>query len=71
VIALVTEGGGVARTKHLRVRIEMCKQALKEKKFKLQYVNTKQMIADGLTKVLEGEPFITFANNMLGTSMDY
>jgi len=44
VIALVKEGGGVARTKHLRVRIELTKQALQEKKFTLQYVNTKQMI---------------------------
>jgi len=44
VISLIKERGGVARTKHLRVRIEMSKQALKENKFKLQYVNTKQMI---------------------------
>ena len=70
VISLVTEGCGVARTKHLRVHIEMCKQALQKKKWKLQYVNTKQMIADGLTKVLEGEAFIKFANNLLGTAMD-
>ena len=69
-ISLIKEGGGVARTKHIRVRIEMSKQALKENKFKLQYVNTKQMIADGLTKVLEGEAFISFANTLLGTPVD-
>ena len=67
VIALVKDGGGVARTKHLRVHIELTKQAIQEKKFILHYVNTKQMVADGLTKVLEGEVFNTFANNLLGT----
>jgi len=70
VISLVTEGGGIARTKHLRVRIEMCRQALKEKKWRLEYVNTKNMIADGLTKVLEGEAFTKFADSVLGTSVD-
>ena len=70
VISLITEGGGIARTKHLRVRIEMCKQALREKKWRLQYVNTKNMIADGMTKVLEGEVFEKFADKVLGTSMD-
>lgn len=65
----MTEGGGAMRTKHLHVRMEMCKQALQEGKFKIQYVNTKQMIADGLTKALEGEEFVIFAENLLGTSM--
>ena len=44
VIPLIMEGGGIARTKHLWVQIELCKQALKENKWELQYVNTKQMI---------------------------
>jgi len=61
VISLVTEGGGVVRMKHLRVRMELCKQALQEKKFVLRYISTKQMLADGLTKALEGEDFIVFA----------
>ena len=57
------------RTKHLRVHMELCRQALQENKFKIQYVNTKQMIADGLTKALEADEFIEFAENLLGTSM--
>ena len=69
VITLVTEGGGVMKTKHLRVCMELCRQALQETKFKIEYVNTKQMIADGLTKALEGDEFIEFAENLLGTSM--
>jgi len=52
------------------VRIEMCKQALRAKKWRLQYVNTKNMIADGMTKVLEGEAFEKFSDKVLGTSMD-
>ena len=70
VISLITEGSGVARTKHLRVQIEMCKQAFQEKKWRLQYVTIKNMIADGLIKVLEGEAFGKFADKVLGTSMD-
>ena len=50
VISLVTEGGGLVRTKHLRVRMELVKQALQEERIVLRYVNTKQMLADGLTK---------------------
>ena len=56
---MVTE---LQEQKHLRVRIELTKQALQENKFTLQYVDTKQMIADSLTKVLEGEAFIAYAN---------
>ena len=69
VISLVTEGGGVVRTKHLRVRMELVKQALQEERIMLRYVNTKQMLADGLTKALEGEDLLVFAEHMLGSSM--
>ena len=68
VITLVTEGGGVMRTKHLRVRMELCKEALQNNKFTLQYISTKDMIADGLTKALEGVEFTTFAEILLGTT---
>ena len=69
VISLVTEGGGVVRTKHVRVRMELVKQALQDGRIEIHYVNMKHMLADGLTKVLEGEDFVIFAENMLGTSM--
>ena len=68
VITLVTEGGGVMRTKHLRVRMELCKEALQDQKFTLEYISTKAMIADGLTKALEGVEFTTFAETLLGTA---
>jgi len=69
VISLVTEGGGVVRTKHLRVRMELVKQALKDKRIIIKYINTKQMLADGLTKALEGEDFVRFAEHLLGILM--
>ena len=69
VISLVTEGRGVVRTKHLRVRMELVKQALQDNRIIIEYINTKQMLADGLTKALEGEDFIVFAESMLGTTM--
>jgi hypothetical protein len=70
VISLVTECGGVVRTKHLRVRMELCKEALKEQRIRVSYVSTDKMLADGLTKALEGQPFQEFAQAMIGTSMD-
>lgn len=32
-------------------------------KFTIKYVNTKQMLADGLTKALEEDDFIRFADH--------
>ncbi len=66
VISLVTKGGGVVRTKHLRVRMNLCKEAVDEERVRIAYVHTSKMIADGLTKALEGKAFITFKRNMLG-----
>jgi len=70
VISLVTECGGAVRTKHRRVRMELCKEALKEKRIRISYVSTDKMLADGLIKALEGQPFQEFAQAMIGTSMD-
>jgi len=43
---------------------------MQENKFVIQYVHTLKMIADRLTKALEGKPFLTFASNMLGIAME-
>jgi hypothetical protein len=65
-ISLVTECGGVVRTKHLRVRRELCKESLEQKRFKIKHIHTSKMIANGLSKPLEGTPFLTFASKLLG-----
>jgi hypothetical protein len=66
VITLVTKGGGVVRTKHLRARMHLGKEAVDEHKVNIVHVPTKQMIADGLTKPLEGRDFNIFMMAMLG-----
>jgi len=65
VIALVTRGGGVVRTKHLRVRMNLCKEALNLKRFIVCHIGTARMIADGFTKALEKRDFRPFMNNLL------
>jgi hypothetical protein len=66
VISLVTNGGGVVRTRHLRVRMNLCREALQMGRIKIAYVPTLQMIADGLTKALEGRAFLEFMLNLFG-----
>jgi hypothetical protein len=66
VISLVTIGGGVTRTKHLRARMCLVKEVVDEKRMKIKHVLTADMIADGLTKALEGNGFDLFAANVLG-----
>jgi len=73
VISLVTECGGVARTKHLRVRTELCKEALSQKRIEIIHMPTGEMKADGLTKALDGNLFLKFIVALLGlmrVSMD-
>ena len=70
VILLVTKGGGVVWTKHLRVRMNLCREAVQEKRIKVEYIHTSKMLADGLTKVFEGKEFISFCNNLLGIELE-
>jgi hypothetical protein len=65
VISLVAAGGGMMRTKHLRTRMYLVMEALKEGKINVKYVHTSEMFADGLTKVLDGADFDSFANRAL------
>jgi hypothetical protein len=65
VISLVTAGGGMMRTKHLCTRMYLVMEALKEGKINVKYVHTSEMFADGLTKVLDGAVFDSFANRAL------
>jgi hypothetical protein len=67
VISLVTTRGGVTRTKHLRARMCVVKEAIDERKMRIKHVLTADMIADGLTKALAGnDGFDLFAANVLG-----
>ena len=46
--------------------MELCREGLQQNKYVISYVNTHKMIADGPMKPLDGQPFLTFASNMLG-----
>ncbi len=67
VILLETKYGRVVQTKHHRVQMNLCREAVQEKRIKVEYINTSKMLADGLTKVFERKEFISFCNNLHGT----
>lgn len=45
---MVTSGGGVTRTKHMRARMFLVLEAVKSSRVIIQYIPTALMIADGL-----------------------
>jgi hypothetical protein len=59
VVSLVTLGGGVTRTKHLRNRMHLAKEVVDLKRL------TELMIADGLTKPLKGFEFRQFIQSLM------
>ena len=65
---LVTLGGSKVRTKHVRTRMFLVMEAIKEKKLRVKYVHTSQMSADGLTEILDGPDFDFFVDQALGTN---
>jgi hypothetical protein len=46
--------------------MELCKEGLDQQRFEIKYIHTSKMIGDGLSKPLEGKPFLTFASHLLG-----
>jgi hypothetical protein len=66
VISMVTSGGGIMRTKHMHARMFLVLEAVKELRVKIWYVFTALMVADGLTKPLDGKAFDFFAKTVLG-----
>jgi hypothetical protein len=57
VITMVTEGGGITRSKTMHTRMGLVLEAVKEDRIEIRYVNTKGMEADGLSK-LGGASFL-------------
>jgi hypothetical protein len=66
VISLITLGGGVTRTKHMRARMNLGRESVTEKRILVTYLNTKEMMADGASKVLEGAAFQKHADFVQG-----
>jgi hypothetical protein len=67
-ISLVTKGGGNPRTRHLRARQYGVKQQIDNNEYSVEYCVTEGMIADVLTKPLQGAKFNLFIDSM---TMDY
>ena len=66
VISLITRGGGVTRTKHLRARMFIAKGLVESGEVLVCYLNTKDMPADGASKVVEGKNHSAFSDFVLG-----
>jgi hypothetical protein len=65
-ITLVESGGGKHRTKYMRVRQAYVMERLGTHELSIAYAHTSKMIADILTKPLQGEQFHRFAQTALG-----
>lgn len=61
VLTLVTKGGGVTRTKHMRARVFLAKESIDEKRFMVTHCKAEDMHADGASKPLEGNKFNKYA----------
>jgi hypothetical protein len=65
-VTLVTKGGGKPRTKYLRVRQMLVKQMIELKQIEVEFIRTGKMVADVLTKPLNGGPFHKLVKVLLG-----
>jgi len=67
-ISLVTTSKARMRTKHLRARQSSIREQWEEDELVIEYINTKEMLADILTKPLSGKEFHHLARVILGES---
>ncbi len=65
VVSLVTQGGGITRTRHLRNLMHLAKEAVDLNRLVIRHCNAKSMIADGFMKPLEGAEFKKFVQGLM------
>jgi hypothetical protein len=65
-ITLVTKGGGQYRTKYLRVRQAFVQERVQQGEVTIQYMPTARMLADILTKPLQGTLFRELSRRISG-----
>ena len=68
-ISMVKNGGGATRTKHLRVRQSLVKERIDDANIVVEFMPTLGMIADILTKALQGALFRGLAERVLGSQL--
>jgi hypothetical protein len=66
VVTLVTKGGGITRTKHLRARMNLGREAVEEKHASIVHVLAGEMKADGLSKPYDPAEHKPFAEMTQG-----
>ncbi len=66
VVSLVTKGGGITRTKHVRVRRNLTKEMVDEKRNEVVYTKVEEMIADGFSKPFDPVKHTPFAKLIQG-----
>jgi len=66
VVTLVTKGGGITRTKHLRARMNLGKEAVEEKRAFIVHVSAEEMKADGFSKPYDPAEHKPFAEMIQG-----
>jgi hypothetical protein len=65
VIDMVTSGGGITRTKHMRTRLYLMLEVIQENRITIRHIGTKEMKADCFTKCLDGSSFMQFRKEVL------
>jgi hypothetical protein len=55
-----------ARTRHVKIRYFFIKERIDEGELKIEYLPTEQMVADVLTKPLQGEHFRRLRDRLMG-----
>ena len=63
-IALASNGSGSWRTRHLRIRAASLRWALEDGGWSLTHLSGKQLVADGMTKSLNGQAFERFREDL-------
>jgi len=66
-MTLVLQGGGKMRTSHMRAKQACVKERVEMKDFEIKYISTKEMVADVMTKPLDGTDFHKFAIVIMGS----
>jgi hypothetical protein len=66
VISLITKGGGITRTKHLRARMNLGRELVDEKRGTVVYQPATGMIADGFSKAYDPAEHKIFARRIQG-----
>ncbi len=70
VVTLVTKGGGITRTKHLRVRMNLGKEMIEKNRASVEYMKAEGMIADGFSKPYDPAEHRIFAASIQGENAE-